>query len=48
MVRQGAQAICDVVEGAVRRGALEEVVVQCLRKGEEKSHSGSDGRLQKR
>lgn len=42
MVRQGAQAICDVVEGAVRRGALEEVVVQCLRKGEEKSHSGSD------
>lgn len=42
MVRQGAQAICDVVEGAVRRGALEEVVVQRLRKGEEKSHSGSD------
>lgn len=45
MVRQGAQAICDVVEGAVRRGALEEVVVQCLRKGEEKSHSAL-GRLQ--
>lgn len=48
MVRQGAQAFCDVVEGAVRRGALEEVVVQCLRKGEEKSHRGSEalGRLQ--
>lgn len=46
VVRQGAQAIRDVVEGAVRRGALEEVVVQCLREGEEKSHSGSDGRLQ--
>lgn len=35
MVRQGAQAVCDVVEGAVRRGALEEVVVQHLMKAEE-------------
>lgn len=30
MVRQGAQAIDDVVKGPLRRGALEEGVVQSL------------------
>lgn len=30
MVGQGAQALHDVVEGPIRRGSLQEVVVQCL------------------
>lgn len=36
MVRQGAQAIYDVVEGPIRRGALEVVVQHLMKEGEEK------------
>lgn len=36
MVRQGAQAIYDVVEGPIRRGALEVVVQRLMKEGEEK------------
>lgn len=42
VVRQGAQAIHDVVKGPVRRGALEEIVVQRLMEKKKKNKNSTN------